>query len=241
MVGESGSGKSVTALALMRLHPGNAITTGAVDFDGHDLLHMSDSDMRSIRGNHIAMIFQDPMTAMNPVFTVGESDRRDDPRPRLLGLEEGCLEQGGRPAAAGRRARTQAPGIAVPARVLRRHAPAGDDRHGHRQRPEAADRRRADDGARRHGAGPGDGGAARGAGADRLRDDADHPRPRTRRRLGRPRAGDVREPVDGDRHDRSRSSTSRRIRTPGHCSSRSPTSTVSRNGSSRFPAIRRAC
>ena len=71
VVGESGSGKSVTALALMRLHPGNAVTTGQVDFDGQDLLNMSDADMRHIRGNHIAMIFQDPMTAMNPVFTVG--------------------------------------------------------------------------------------------------------------------------------------------------------------------------
>lgn len=72
VVGESGSGKSVTALALMRLHPSNTIITGEVTFDGRDLLQMSDRDMRSIRGSDIAMIFQDPMTAMNPVFTVGE-------------------------------------------------------------------------------------------------------------------------------------------------------------------------
>lgn len=72
VVGESGSGKSVTALALMRLHPDTTIITGDVRFEGSDLLNMSDRDMRATRGNDIAMIFQDPMTAMNPVFTVGE-------------------------------------------------------------------------------------------------------------------------------------------------------------------------
>ena len=72
VVGESGSGKSVTALALMRLHPRNTEITGHVRFDGMDLLDVSESDMRHIRGRDIAMIFQDPMTAMNPVFTVGD-------------------------------------------------------------------------------------------------------------------------------------------------------------------------
>ena len=72
VVGESGSGKSVTALALMRLHPGNTIITGDVHFDGRDLLNMGDREMRGIRGKDVAMIFQDPMTAMNPVFSVGD-------------------------------------------------------------------------------------------------------------------------------------------------------------------------
>jgi oligopeptide/dipeptide ABC transporter ATP-binding protein len=72
VVGESGSGKSVTALALMRLHPKNTDTTGSVVFDGVDLLALTESEMRSIRGRDIAMIFQDPMTALNPVFTVGD-------------------------------------------------------------------------------------------------------------------------------------------------------------------------
>jgi len=71
VVGESGSGKSVTALALMRLHPKNTDITGTVTFDGRDLLAIDDDEMRAIRGRDIAMIFQDPMTAMNPVFTVG--------------------------------------------------------------------------------------------------------------------------------------------------------------------------
>lgn len=72
VVGESGSGKSVTALALMRLHPSNTIITGDVTFDGMDLLDLPDREMRSVRGRDIAMIFQDPMTAMNPVFSVGD-------------------------------------------------------------------------------------------------------------------------------------------------------------------------
>ena len=72
VVGESGSGKSVTALALMRLHPKNTDITGSVMFDGIDVLSLSEDEMRSIRGRDVAMIFQDPMTAMNPVYTVGE-------------------------------------------------------------------------------------------------------------------------------------------------------------------------
>ncbi|MGI9645705.1 MAG: ABC transporter ATP-binding protein [Ilumatobacteraceae bacterium] len=71
VVGESGSGKSVTALALMRLHPRNTEITGNVQFDGTDLLALSEDEMRAVRGRDIAMIFQDPMTALNPVFTVG--------------------------------------------------------------------------------------------------------------------------------------------------------------------------
>lgn len=72
VVGESGSGKSVTALALMRLHPKNTETTGQVMFDGMNLLDLPEPQIRSIRGRDIAMIFQDPMTALNPVFSVGE-------------------------------------------------------------------------------------------------------------------------------------------------------------------------
>ena len=72
VVGESGSGKSVTALALMRLHPRNTEITGDIHFDGMDILSMTEGEMRAIRGRDIAMIFQDPMTAMNPVFTVGD-------------------------------------------------------------------------------------------------------------------------------------------------------------------------
>ena len=72
LVGESGCGKSVTALSVMRLLPRNArVVSGAIRFDGQDLLALSESEMRTIRGNRIAMIFQEPMTSLNPVHTIG--------------------------------------------------------------------------------------------------------------------------------------------------------------------------
>ena len=72
IVGESGSGKSVTSLSVMRLlqFPGK-LTGGEVFFDGEDLAKKSDKEMQTIRGNEISMIFQDPMTSLNPVFTIG--------------------------------------------------------------------------------------------------------------------------------------------------------------------------
>ena len=73
LVGESGCGKSMTALSVMRLiSPPGRIVNGEILFDGKDLLKLSDSQMREMRGDDIAMIFQDPMTSLNPVFTVGE-------------------------------------------------------------------------------------------------------------------------------------------------------------------------
>ena len=74
LVGESGSGKSVTSLAVMRLipNPPGKITNGQILLNGKDLLKLSESQMREIRGNQISMIFQEPMTSLNPVFTVGD-------------------------------------------------------------------------------------------------------------------------------------------------------------------------
>src|SRR5687768_12310657 len=72
VVGESGSGKSVTALSVMRLLTGAArIETGRIAFLGRDLVHLPERQMRDIRGKEIGMIFQEPMTSLNPVFTVG--------------------------------------------------------------------------------------------------------------------------------------------------------------------------
>ena len=73
LVGESGCGKSVSAMSLMRLipTPPGRIVEGEVIFDGKDLLKLNDEGIRRIRGNDIAMIFQDPMTSLNPVLTVG--------------------------------------------------------------------------------------------------------------------------------------------------------------------------
>ena len=70
LVGESGSGKSITALSVLRLVDA-ATTTGAIRFDGADLMTKSEREMRGIRGADIAMIFQEPMTALNPLYTVG--------------------------------------------------------------------------------------------------------------------------------------------------------------------------
>lgn len=71
IVGESGSGKSVTALSILRLvnHPGH-IVNGRIMFDGIDLMNISDKEMRAIRGKRIAMVFQEPMTSLNPVLTI---------------------------------------------------------------------------------------------------------------------------------------------------------------------------
>ena len=73
LVGESGCGKSITALSIMRLvSPPGKVVGGSVKFKGEDLLKASEDRMRELRGNDVAMIFQDPMTSLNPVYTVGE-------------------------------------------------------------------------------------------------------------------------------------------------------------------------
>ncbi len=98
VVGESGSGKSVTALSLMRLLPPETavIEAGQISFLGRDLVHVPQHEMRSIRGKDIGMIFQEPMTSLNPVFTVGdqvmepimvhEGLNRDEARERAMQL-----------------------------------------------------------------------------------------------------------------------------------------------------------
>lgn len=74
IVGESGSGKSITALSIMRLIPSppGKIVEGEIIFEDRNLLKLSEKEMRNIRGNEIAMIFQDPMTSLNPVLTIGD-------------------------------------------------------------------------------------------------------------------------------------------------------------------------
>src|SRR3954452_10486852 len=72
LVGESGCGKSVSSLAIMRLlaRPAGRVVRGRILFEGRDLLKLSDDEMREIRGRDISMIFQEPMTSLNPVLTV---------------------------------------------------------------------------------------------------------------------------------------------------------------------------
>jgi len=78
IVGESGCGKSVTALAILGILPrAGRVPTGKALFEGRDLLHLSDRRLRGIRGREIAMIFQDPMTSLNPVLTIGKQIREE--------------------------------------------------------------------------------------------------------------------------------------------------------------------
>src|SRR5437867_12734585 len=74
VVGESGSGNSVTALSILRLvaEPPGRIVEGQIVFRGRNLLHLSNPEMRAVRGKEISMIFQEPMTSLNPVYSVGE-------------------------------------------------------------------------------------------------------------------------------------------------------------------------
>lgn len=74
LVGESGSGKTVTGLSVLRLLPRGVgrIAGGRVDLGGRDLLALSDRELRSVRGNEVAMVFQEPMTSLNPAFTIGD-------------------------------------------------------------------------------------------------------------------------------------------------------------------------
>src|SRR6266511_1859718 len=71
IVGESGSGKSVTSLAVLGLLPKTARVSGSIRFGGRELLGLGDREMRRIRGRSLAMVFQDPMTSLNPVYRVG--------------------------------------------------------------------------------------------------------------------------------------------------------------------------
>jgi oligopeptide transport system ATP-binding protein len=88
VVGESGSGKSVTALSILRLipNPPGRIVSGEILFEGRDLLKLSDKEIRKVRGKEIAMIFQDPMTSLNPVLTIGR--QLNEPLITHLGLTQ---------------------------------------------------------------------------------------------------------------------------------------------------------
>ena len=71
LVGESGCGKSLTALALMGLLPESAVISGSIRLDGQELVGLGEADYCGLRGNRISMIFQEPMTALNPMHSVG--------------------------------------------------------------------------------------------------------------------------------------------------------------------------
>ncbi|HQY29435.1 MAG TPA: ATP-binding cassette domain-containing protein, partial [Burkholderiaceae bacterium] len=102
LVGESGSGKTVTALSVLRLNA-DARYQGAIRFDGRDLLGCSEREMRGVRGREIAMIFQEPMTALNPLYPIG------DQICEAIELHEGLSRAQARRHAIELLARTQVP------------------------------------------------------------------------------------------------------------------------------------
>ncbi|WP_134702033.1 ABC transporter ATP-binding protein [Ammoniphilus sp. YIM 78166] len=86
IVGESGCGKSVTSLSIMRLLGKNAVTDGTIAFEGKNLLELSEKEMKKVRGNRVAMIFQEPMTSLNPLHSVGK--QISEPLRNHLGLSK---------------------------------------------------------------------------------------------------------------------------------------------------------
>jgi peptide/nickel transport system ATP-binding protein len=128
LVGESGCGKSVSALAVMRLLAQTAQVSGRIVFDGRDLLALPDTEIRKIRGRDIAMVFQDPMSSLNPVLNIGY--QMAEPLRIHLGMSADAarkrsIELLQRVGITGRGAAPHA----VSAPVFRRHASARDDRH----------------------------------------------------------------------------------------------------------------
>ena len=94
IVGESGSGKSVTSMSMLGLLPASAKVTGSVKLRGRELLGLSDKSMQPVRGKAIAMVFQDALTALNPVYTVGsqiaEAIKVHDDHARQRGATPAC-------------------------------------------------------------------------------------------------------------------------------------------------------
>ena len=198
IVGESGCGKSMTGLSIMGLlPPGGSIVGGSIKLDGRELVGLKGEELRQVRGNEIAMIFQDPLTSLDPTKTIGyqvaEPVRLH--KQRLQGRGPG---PGGGGAEPGRPAPAQgAPGrLSAPA--VRRPAAARDDRDGAGQRAQAAHRRRAHDGPRRHHPGADPRPAQGPEGPARHGDAADHARHGRDRRARRPGQRHVRGPGRGD-------------------------------------------
>ena len=134
VVGESGCGKSVTSRALIAMvdRPGR-ITEGSVLFEGQDVLRMDEQALRSVRGRRISMVFQDPMTSLNPVFTIGQ---------QLEFVMRAHGNAGGGCPSRGTPARRRDPGPrqasrSIPSRVVGRDATARHDRHGSGEHPRA--------------------------------------------------------------------------------------------------------
>ena len=139
VVGESGSGKSVTFLAVMGLLPRSAIITGSIKVGGEELVGRLPDEVRHVRGKQVAMIFQDPLTALNPVHRVGAQVVEMILAHQQISKDEAAAKAvellGPRGDSAARCA-----GAPVPPRVLGRDAAESRDRDGDRQLPGDPDR-----------------------------------------------------------------------------------------------------
>ena len=186
VVGESGSGKTMTALALMGLTPEGARVSGSIRFEGRELVGLDEDEMRQLRGDRIAMIFQEPMTALNPLRRVGAQVAE----PLMLHRALSKREAQARAVQLLERVRLAEPERAArsyPFAALGRRTAAGDDRHGDRLFAAPHHCRRADDGARRHRAGAHSRPHRRPAVGIEDGDPAREPRSRGDRRTLRPR------------------------------------------------------
>ena len=140
LIGESGAGKSTIGNALMGLlsHPGR-VTGGKMQLEDQDLARMSDKELSALRGRRIGMIFQDPMTSLNPLMTIGEQLSetiellqkvpREEADKHAISTAGGC-----------RYSRTGGKTASISARIFRRHAPAGSHRARSGRRPRSAHR-----------------------------------------------------------------------------------------------------
>ena len=240
VVGESGSGKTVLSRSIMGLLPGGRTTelTGSVNFDGMELVGASEAQLRSIWGPRIAMVFQDPMTSLNPVHRIG---RQIAETLRLhLKLDRKTANRSAVHAPhAGRDPRSRGARTELPHPAERRDAAARHDRDRPRVRPRAAARRRADDRARRDDPGADPRPARRAAAHPPHGDDLRHARPRDRRDADRPHHGHVRGPRRRDRAARRHSSPTCGCPTPRPSSTRRPASrTRATRASRRSTAVR---
>ena len=202
LVGESGCGKSMTAFSVLRLVPKPGRIEGRIVLDGKDVLKLSVAEMRAVRGSTAAMIFQEPMTSLNPVYTNRRPDRGGDPPSTRSRASRppgaACSSCSSGWASRTRRQRLDA----YPHELSGGHEAARDDRDGALDATASADRRRADHRPRRHDPGADPRADAGAAARDGDGDPADHPRPRRRERARRSHRRDVRREAGRARRPR---------------------------------------